>query len=270
MKYIAFYPLMFLMLWLCFIAWAPAQMDRQKQLMVKAIIERGNALMSRQLYKEALSEYQKSLDIDPGNTTARANIVLLHNNWGIYYFKHNQYQDAQAEWAMALQLNPNDSKAKNNMQVLKSTLARMGVDLNAETEMTEQQNIADKEKKKDEPGSAVVILSGNKSKTDSQDKNRQDTNYVDQYYSSERNGTVSGASNKPADSSRAEEKTTLPAQSQQVIEAQLARIERKVYGRTLDELPVTKRLEKLETDNFGQISTLPILQRVQKLNQLYP
>ena len=92
-------------------------------------MERGNSLMAKQLFQAALSEYQKCLVIDPGNATAKSNIVLLHNNWGIYYFRHNQYPDAQSEWQTALRLNPNDSKAKNNMLILKKELNRLGVEL---------------------------------------------------------------------------------------------------------------------------------------------
>jgi len=276
-KYIDFSLLVLLVVGLHLIAPAPAlgQLDRQKQLMIKGIIGRGNVLMAKQLFKEALGEYEKCLDVDPGNVTARSNIVLLHDNWGVYYFRHNQYQDAQVEWETALQLNPNDSKAKSNMLVLKNTLAHMGLDLNTETEMLKQQKSADQEKKKAEGESAVVILGTHKNKPAVQDKN-----YVDQYYSSEPGGTASGVGNN-----KIEDKTNREEQKEQkninttavdkelaplLVEEQLARIERKVYGRPLDELPVTKRLQKLETDNFGQISTLPILQRVQKLKQLYP
>ncbi len=254
---------MVLTLWLCITAAVPVfgQADRQKQLAIKAIIERGNVCMARQLFKEALGEYEKCLDVDPGNITAKSNIVLLHDNWGVYYFKHNQYQDAQMEWETALQLNPNDSKAKANMLVLKNTLAHMGLDLNTESEMIKQEKTAEQEKKNAGEQSAVVILGTNKNKPDTENKN-----YVDQYYSNERGGTtLSTGSNK------IEEKTTSVNQESNpaLVDEQLSRIERKVYGHPFDELPVTKRLEKLEMDNFGQVSTLPILQRLQKLNQLY-
>lgn len=279
-KYIDFSPLVLLMLWLSLTAINPAygQADRQKQLIIRGIIERGNVLMAKQLFKEALSEYEKCLDMEPGNITGKSNIVLLHDNWGVYYFRHNQYQDAQVEWETALQLNPNDSKAKSNMLVPKNTLAHLGLDLNTESQLIKEQKKAEQEPKKAEEGSAVVILGTHRNKPDAQDKN-----YVDQYYSHEPGGPTANASNNQAEAKTnvQEPKTNAPEPRtistpaattqpvQPLIEEQLSCIERKVYGHPLDELPVTKRLDKLETDNFGQVSTAPILQRVQKLNELY-
>jgi len=278
-----FLPLLPLLLWLSLAATSLAfgQSDRQKQLLIKSIIEHGNALMQKHAFKEALADYEKCVAMDPGNITARSNIVLLHDNWGVYYFAHNQYQDAQVEWETALQLNPKDAKAKRNMLVLKNTLAHMGLDLNTESNLIKQEKEVEHNQNKSEGQSAVVILGGSKNEV-------PDKDYVNQYYSHEPGGNAISPKDSQIETRTAEPKaneqsakiaTPTPVREAQVtkephdqsmIEQTLSRIERKVYGRPLDELPVIKRLEKLEADNFGQISTLPILERVQKLNQLYP
>ena len=73
----------------------------------------------------AIDEYNAALDIDPGSQTAKENIVLAHNNWGIFLFHHNKYDEAKAEWDKALQMNPLDRNAKQNLAVLKQTLSRL-------------------------------------------------------------------------------------------------------------------------------------------------
>lgn len=262
MQYIYLFLLPILLgVFLCLLAINPvlvlAQSDRQTQLVIKQTIEQGNILMSKQLFKEALSEYERCLRTDPNNATARANIVLLHDNWGVYYFRHNQYQDAQIEWETALRLNPNDSKAKSNMLVLKNTLAKLGLDINTESTMINQQKRISEEKQKAGEESAVVILGTHKNKPAAEENNN-----LEQYYS-KGSGTANGTINKPA-INQTEERTQTS-----LVDEQLNRIEHKVYGRSLDELPITKRLEKLETDSFGQVSTSPIIERLQKLKQLY-
>jgi tetratricopeptide (TPR) repeat protein len=64
---------------------------------------------------------------DPSNTTAKDNIVLTHNNWGIDFFHHNKYEDAREHWNTALRLNPNDRNAKNNLNVLRAQLKKLGL-----------------------------------------------------------------------------------------------------------------------------------------------
>jgi hypothetical protein len=64
---------------------------------------------------------------DPSNQTAKDNIVLTHNNWGIDFFRHNKYEDAREHWNKALQLNPNNFNAKNNLNVLRAQLKKLGL-----------------------------------------------------------------------------------------------------------------------------------------------
>lgn len=55
----------------------------------------------------------------------------------------------------------------------------------------------------------------------------------------------------------------------QTIDEKLASIELKVYGRKLGDLPVMKRLEKLENDTIGQVGSGTVYQRVENLKRHY-
>jgi len=88
-------------------------------------VNKGNYLLTHQQFQGALTEYEQALDSDPSNPVAKANIVLVHNNWGILYFHQRKYDEARDEWNESLKLSPNDRNAKNNLLVLKTTLAKM-------------------------------------------------------------------------------------------------------------------------------------------------
>jgi tetratricopeptide (TPR) repeat protein len=88
-------------------------------------INKGNYLLTHQQFQGAISEYEQALATDPSNSVAKANIVLVHNNWGIQYFHQKKYEEARDEWNESLKLSPNDRNAKNNLLVLKTTLAKM-------------------------------------------------------------------------------------------------------------------------------------------------
>lgn len=88
-------------------------------------INKGNYLLTHQQFQAALTEYEQALESEPTNAVAKANIVLVHNNWGILYFHQRKYDEARNEWNESLKLSPNDRNAKNNLLVLKTTLAKM-------------------------------------------------------------------------------------------------------------------------------------------------
>lgn len=89
-------------------------------------INKGNNLLVHSQFQAALVEYQQALDCEPANPVAKANIVLVHNNWGIQYFHQHKYDEARDEWNESLKLSPNDRNAKNNLAILKTTLAKLG------------------------------------------------------------------------------------------------------------------------------------------------
>ena len=104
-----------------------AQPSNIGALNVREHISKGNTFLIRRDYEGAIGEYENALMADPNNQTAKDNIVLTHNNWGIDFFRHNKYADAREHWNTALQLNPNDRNAKNNLNVLRAQLKKLGL-----------------------------------------------------------------------------------------------------------------------------------------------
>ncbi len=81
-------------------------------------INRGNMLLGRRLFQDAIGEYENVLRIDPVNQIAKDNIALTHNNWGIYFFSARKYPEAKQQWEQALKLNPSDGHARRNLKIL--------------------------------------------------------------------------------------------------------------------------------------------------------
>jgi len=132
---------------------------------IRALIERGNFLMSRQQFQAAIDEYQQVLDLEPNNPYAKTNLVLAHNNWGILYFHKGELEQAKAEWDKALTIDPNDRNAKNNILVLKRRLTQLGKTMDdLSKESTAKTAAKAEEKKKEEPAapSGVVLLTPQK------------------------------------------------------------------------------------------------------------
>lgn len=100
---------------------------------VREHINKGNALLGRRLFAEAIGEYQKALDLDASNIAARRNIAETHNNWGIYWYSMRRYNDAMREWEITLELEPNHFNAKRNLVLLKQFAARQGIKLGQST-----------------------------------------------------------------------------------------------------------------------------------------
>ncbi len=94
---------------------------------VREHIYKGNSLMQRHDYEGAIAEYEQALLIDSTSTTAKDNIVLTHNNWGIDLFHQKKYDEAREQWNTALKLNPYDRNAKNNLNVLRVQMTKLGL-----------------------------------------------------------------------------------------------------------------------------------------------
>lgn len=103
-----------------------AQPTRTQEVNLRDHIYKGNSLLQHRDYEGAIAEYEQALLIDPTSTTAKDNIVLSHNNWGIDLFRQKKYDEAREQWSTALKLNPYDRNARNNLNVLKTTLAKLG------------------------------------------------------------------------------------------------------------------------------------------------
>ncbi len=105
----------------------PAFADALNTMKAREFLQKGNNHLNRYEFQQALDAYTECLLCDPNNRTARDNIVLTHNNWGIWWFQKRKYKEAREEWDQALKLNPADRNARQNLQVLRVTLSRAGL-----------------------------------------------------------------------------------------------------------------------------------------------
>jgi tetratricopeptide (TPR) repeat protein len=125
---------------------------------IRGLINKGNYLLSKRQFQQAIDAYQRVLDLEPNNPYAKTNILLAHNDWGIFYFQNGNYESAKSEWDKALSIDANDRNARNNLVVLQRTLAKMGKSL----EDISSTSSAKAEEKKAEtaapPPSAVLLI----------------------------------------------------------------------------------------------------------------
>lgn len=84
---------------------------------------RGNMLLSRRLFQEAVKEYETVLQIDPSHAIAKGNLALAHNEWGIWFYRYKKYREAKEQWEIALKINPNDANVKRNLTLPNLRLA---------------------------------------------------------------------------------------------------------------------------------------------------
>lgn len=257
-------------------------------------VDRGNNLMARQQFQQAINEYEECLNIDPMSQIAKDNIVLAHNNWGIAYFRQRKYDDAKREWEQALKMNPYDRNAKNNLSVLKATMAKLGIqpgDSSGQDTQSGQasaaqggQNppagasIAKPNEPKEPPPAAVILTPIPKAQPAPEDNTAVIM-------------TPLGSTSAPAQTSpppvqqpvtpapvatysspdTAASSSPAPAASSggSTIEDRLSAIEQKLYGHKQDKMPVLKRLEKIESDTSGQPRKGTIEERIEALRQTY-
>jgi|GEM_PF-1626690 len=76
---------------------------------------RGNMLLGRRLFQDAISEYETVLQIDPSHAVAKGNLALAHNEWGIWFYRYKKYKEAKEQWEIAIKINPNDANVKRNL-----------------------------------------------------------------------------------------------------------------------------------------------------------
>ena len=60
--------------------------------------------------EEAMTEYRKVIELDPGNLLARNNLGVLYNSKGLY-------EDAIGEFEEVLRINPSDAAAQKNLEI---------------------------------------------------------------------------------------------------------------------------------------------------------
>lgn len=91
---------------------------------IRSHINRGNALLGRRQFQEAINEYEAVLKIQPNYPVAKSNIALTHNNWGIYLYGLRRYAEAKEHWETALKLNPSDGHVIRNLKILETAMQR--------------------------------------------------------------------------------------------------------------------------------------------------
>ncbi|MBA3856438.1 MAG: hypothetical protein C0507_05955 [Cyanobacteria bacterium PR.3.49] len=136
----------------------PAGAESLEAMKAREFLQKGNIHLTRLEFQAALDAYTECLLLEPNNRTAKENIVLTHNNWGIYWFQKRKYKEAREEWEQALKLNPADRNARNNMQILRVTLSRQGL-----TDEGEKKQPPAKANSDFPPSQAIILTPGIKS-----------------------------------------------------------------------------------------------------------
>lgn len=136
--------------------------DPLNTMKAREFLQKGNNHLTRFEFQQALDAYTECLLCDPTNRTAKDNIVLTHNNWGIWWFQKRKYKEAREEWEQALKLNPMDRNARANMQVLKVTLKQQGLTEDGEKPKPPQAQVQ-KPSADFPPSQAIILTPGLKS-----------------------------------------------------------------------------------------------------------
>lgn len=279
----------------------PQKTNIQKTKTARDWLSTGNYLLSQNRFKQALEAYEQCLILDPGNAYAKSNIVLVHNNWGIFYFRKAQYELAKQEWLTALNLDPKNRNVKNNLATWQKAMQKLGhpTDMSTTKEETSTLPISEKEEPQ---ASAVVILSPLKKTINAREGAKAvddkpleagkliepikaepakiEPNRLKPASDIELSTTTKIAKPvEPAPYDQATPSTTSsailmprntikPAPMSQ-IDDNLRRLEIKIYGQPNSESSVVKRLEKMETETFGKPSSGAIIDRTEKLKQFF-
>jgi hypothetical protein len=83
---------------------------------------RGNLLLSRRLFQDAISEYETVLQINPAHAVAKYNLALAHNQWGLFLYSNRKYKEAKEQLDIALKINPNDNNIRKNVNLIEHAL----------------------------------------------------------------------------------------------------------------------------------------------------
>jgi len=280
-----------------------AQMSREDQIQLRDHINKGNTLLNRRQFAEAIAEYEAALQLDPGSSAAKENIILSHNNWGILLYSQRKFDDAEAEWELALKMDPNNVNAKRNMAILKQMQARnaqqaqKAVDESlpappskaqgkpgalkpasaaAKASSAPNQTAAKppEQQSDSQTSTAVILTPGLKNSAQPQvppelaipgSLNPAGTAPPPQTAAPASYPSGEEFGNRPAPAP----KPSAGASPANNIDDQLAAIEMKVYGQKHAGMPVFKRLERLEIDSGGQAKAGSIKERIDALRRTF-
>jgi tetratricopeptide (TPR) repeat protein len=69
-------------------------------------------------YADAIDSYKKTIQINPNDTTAYKNLVIVYNNMGVDYYNQEMYIDAINAYQRAIQLDKNNAKLYDNLGIV--------------------------------------------------------------------------------------------------------------------------------------------------------
>ncbi|KPL02233.1 MAG: hypothetical protein AMJ90_06400 [candidate division Zixibacteria bacterium SM23_73_2] len=102
----------------------------------------GSAFYQKQNYQEALSSYNKALNLEDS-----LDLANTYYNLGNTFYRSGKYQEAIGAYQRCLEINPEDEDAKFNLELVKKKTEKM---LQNEKERQEEENKEKKEKREDQ------------------------------------------------------------------------------------------------------------------------
>lgn len=108
---------------------ADGQQAQSNDTVMRAHVSKGNYLLGRRQFQDAINEYQAVLEIDSNNQVAKSNIAEVYNSWAITFYNQQKWGEALEQWQKALEIQPNHGHAKRNLALMKQRLAAQGVSL---------------------------------------------------------------------------------------------------------------------------------------------
>ncbi len=88
-------------------SWADSESQKSKQ-----EVEFGIEVARRGLWKEAIYRWEKAVELDPSNASAR-------NNLAVAYEQEGDFELAEGEYNRALELNPNSIYIRQNYELFR-------------------------------------------------------------------------------------------------------------------------------------------------------
>ncbi|MBY0356952.1 MAG: tetratricopeptide repeat protein [Candidatus Obscuribacterales bacterium] len=231
-------------------------------------VNRGNQCMVRRQYQEALHEYEAAKTIDPKNSVVKHNIVECYNNWGIQSYRQNHFEAALGQFQKALAIEPKHAQARYNLNLCRRTMEQTPA---ADLDQSPSEKAASEPegKNKTEPKNEVMIAQPQSQPMQGGVAEKKAV-FVSGTVMYPTYSTAQSATNIPVQT-KVEPVPTPPAKQAVVdegtIEERLALLEMKVHGVKYADLPVIKRLEKLENETTGHIGEGSISERIQALKR---
>ena len=90
----------------------PVYADGKSTKQAKQQVEFGIRVARQGLWREAIFRWEKAVELDPDNASAR-------NNLGVAYEQDGQFEEAEQEYERALDLNPDNMYIRQNYELFR-------------------------------------------------------------------------------------------------------------------------------------------------------